>query len=198
VTEIDAPPGRTAERTWSDDRLVAECLQGNEAAWAALIEKYKRLIYSVPFRYHATPEDAADIFQAVCLELYRSLHTLRETGGLRSWLVTTTRHQCFHWKKRWVRRRQREGTPLDDAPGESHGVENVDVLEELERDQRVRESIGRLSPRCQTIIDLLFFADPPTPYRDLAERLGLAVGSLGFIRGRCLKKLRDILASEGL
>ena len=48
----------------SDSELVAACLAGHDEAWSALIGRYKRLIYSVPFRYGATPDDAADIAPA--------------------------------------------------------------------------------------------------------------------------------------
>jgi DNA-directed RNA polymerase specialized sigma24 family protein len=48
------------------------------------------------------------------------------------------------------------------------------------------------------MIGMLFYADPPVPYQDVASRLGLAVGSIGFIRGRCLQKLQKLLESEGL
>ena len=51
--------------TWSDERLVRECLDGNEDAWATLISKYKNLIFSIPIKYGMTREDAADLFQAV-------------------------------------------------------------------------------------------------------------------------------------
>ena len=65
--------------TWNDSRLVRECLAGNDRAWSALIGKYKNLIYSIPLKYGATPEDAADIFQSVCLELFSELPKLRST-----------------------------------------------------------------------------------------------------------------------
>jgi hypothetical protein len=55
--------------TWSDSRLIRACLTGNEHAWAALIDKYKNLMYSIPVKYGASPEDAADIFKR-CLELF--------------------------------------------------------------------------------------------------------------------------------
>ena len=64
---------RDPHRAWSDERLVRACLAGNEAAWSALIDKYKTLIYAIPRRYGASPEDASDIFQAVCLELFSEL-----------------------------------------------------------------------------------------------------------------------------
>ena len=51
--------------------------------------------------------------------------------------------------------------------------------------------------RCQEMIRLLFFSDPPLPYNEVAQRLGLATGSIGFIRGRCLKKLQSVLEDMG-
>ena len=48
------------------------------------------------------------------------------------------------------------------------------------------------------MITLLFFEHPPQPYNEVAEKLGLARGSIGFIRGRCLKRLKTNPAGEGL
>jgi hypothetical protein len=47
------------------------------------------------------------------------------------------------------------------------------------------------------MIELLFFEQPPTPYHEVARRLKLATGSIGFIRGRCLQGLKKILAESG-
>ena len=66
------------ELSWSSERLVRECCKGNQAAWSALIEKYKNLIFSVPIKFGLSREDAADIFQAVCLDLLTDLPRLRE------------------------------------------------------------------------------------------------------------------------
>jgi hypothetical protein len=43
----------------------------------------------------------------------------------------------------------------------------------------------------------LFFEQPPLPYTEVARRLGLATGSIGFIRGRCLDRLRKLLVESG-
>jgi hypothetical protein len=48
------------------------------------------------------------------------------------------------------------------------------------------------------MIELLFFEHPPLPYNEVAERLSLARGSIGFIRGRCLKRLKRILEEKGI
>lgn len=185
--------GGSPSRTWDDDRLVAACLSGDEQAWAALIDKYKNLVYSIPRKYRMTPDDAADVFQAVCIDLYNELPKLRSVGSLRSWLLTVASHHAFHWKKRFVKRSEREGTPIDEESDAAQVAPAIDVLETAQREQSIREAVAQLSPRCQEMIRLLFFTQPPIPYAELASRLGLAVGSIGFIRGRCLQRLEKLL-----
>jgi RNA polymerase sigma factor (sigma-70 family) len=181
--------------TWTDARLVQACLDGNDQAWTRLIAKYKNLIYSIPLKYGAPPQDAADIFQSVCLELFNELPRLRNTEALRSWIVSVTAHQAYHWKKKVRRRAEDELTPFDE---EQLSVElPPDVLEGVERAQMLREAIAGLPPRCQEIIRLLFYEAEPISYRELAARLGLATGSIGFIRGRCLARLERALEKLG-
>ena len=185
------------DATWSDERLVQACLDGNEHAWAALIGKYKNLIYSIPRKYGASPEHASDIFQSVCLELYSELPRLRQVAALRGWLITVTAHQAFHWKQKVRRRAEQDLDELDhDALG-SDGQVSSELIEQLEREQMVREAVAALPERCREIVRLLFFEEPPVAYRDLAQRLGLATGSIGFIRGRCLDRLQRTLDKAG-
>jgi DNA-directed RNA polymerase specialized sigma24 family protein len=72
-----------------------------------------------------------------------------------------------------------------------------DLLAALEREQTVREAIEQLNPRCRQMIEMLFFESPPIAYSEVASRLKLATGSIGFIRGRCLKRLKSILTEKG-
>ena len=189
------PRLRGPDRTWSDARLIRYCLNGDERAWAALIEKYKNLIYSIPLRYGASPDDAADIFQSVCVELLSELPRLRKRASFRSWLITVTAHQAFQWKRKTRRRAEDELTPADEERLETDP--SPDVVEQLQREQVMREAIAELPPRCREMITLLFFSEPQLPYRDVAKLLGLAVGSIGFIRGRCLKRLQRMLEDRG-
>jgi RNA polymerase sigma factor (sigma-70 family) len=183
--------------SWDDERLVEACLKGDERAWASLIHKYKNLIYSIPMKYGASREDAADIFQGVCLELFAELSNLRKIGALRSWLITVAAHKSFHWKRKQRYRQAKE--VQDSAEGDLEGNVTVapEMLEQLEREQTVREGIARLPSRCAELVRMLFYEDPPTPYAEVAQKLGLALGSIGFIRGRCLKQLEKILGEMG-
>ena len=181
--------------TWSDARLIRACLSGNEEAWSALIGKYQNLIYSIPMKDGVSPEDAADIFQAVCLELFSELPRLRKPAALRRWLITVTAHQSFRWKKKLRRRAEDE---LTDLEAETLAMDPAsDLLEQVAREQMLREAVARLPSRCQEMIRLLFYQEPQSSYRDVAERLGLATGSIGFIRGRCLKRLQRTLEQWG-
>jgi RNA polymerase sigma factor (sigma-70 family) len=182
---------------WTDERLVRECLHGNEHAWAALIDKYKNLIFSIPIKYGASREDAADLFQTVCLELFSELPQLRKAGSLRSWLITVTMHKSFHWKKKQRRRSEKEISEVNQEELGESVAESVDLVETVEREQMVREAVARLPARCGEMIRLLFYEQPPVPYSELAQRLGLATGSIGFIRGRCLKRLQRLLEERG-
>jgi RNA polymerase sigma factor (sigma-70 family) len=185
------------DATWSDERLVQACLDGNERAWEALIGKYKNLIYSIPRKYGASPENAADIFQCVCLELYSELPRLRQVAALRGWLITVTAHQAFHWKQKVRRRAEQDLDEVAHDGFENDTPASPELIEQLEREQMVREAVADLPERCREIVRLLFFEEPPVAYRDLAKRLGLATGSIGFIRGRCLDRLQRTLDKAG-
>jgi RNA polymerase sigma factor (sigma-70 family) len=181
---------------WSNTRLVAECLAGNERAWSALIDRYKNLIYSIPLRYGAPHQDAADIFQGVCLDLFNELPRLRDAEALQGWLIRVTTNKCYHWKRRQIHGE----SDLDDEQVENLSTNELiphDAMAEVEREQMVRDAIGQLPPRCRELIEMLFFEHPPLPYNDVARRLRLATGSIGFIRGRCLKRLKKVLEERG-
>ena len=180
---------------WEDRRLVGSCLRGDQRGWHALVDKYSRLVYAVILRYGVKPDDASDLFQTVWVNVYSDLEKVRKHDSLRSWLITVTRRRCYHWRQEQLRR-QRLMQESRDEPIEA-AVEPSDMAG-LESDQRVREAVFRLPGRCREMIGMLFYADPPMPYRDVARKLGLAVGSIGFIRGRCLRKLQKLLESEGL
>ena len=186
---------RRADETWPDNRLVHECLDGNDSAWAALIEKYKRLVGSIPAKYQLSPDDAADVFQQVWTDLYCDLGRLERVEGLRSWLITAAARRCLLSKKRRRRTVQLSGVEYE-LPD---GLPDASAIHaEAEREQNIREAIQGLSPRCRKLVAMLFFEEPPRPYIEVARELGLAEGSIGFIRGRCLAKLRAAIEEAGV
>ena len=184
------------DRNWEDDALIEACREGDQAAWDALVDKYSRLVYSIPARYQLPPEEAADVFQGVWLDLYRDLHGLQNSGALRSWLLTATSRRCLLHKRkvqRTITSDSAEGGAVPDP-----GPDPLAIQQGVERRHLLDLAISRLPDRCARLVRILFFEQPPVPYAEAARRLGLAEGSIGFIRGRCLEKLRKNLQDLGI
>jgi RNA polymerase sigma factor (sigma-70 family) len=192
---ISDQPDRLQEHSaTSDAYLVAQCLKGNEEAWEALINKYKRLIYSIPMKYGASSADAADILQSVYMELFCELSKLQKAESLKAWLMVVTSRKCFQWH-----RQKRLEFNLDSVEEDYPEVIAVSAPEivEAEKEQLLRDGIAQLSPRCRELVRLLFYEQPPVPYAEVAQRVGLATGSIGFTRARCLDHLHKILLRMG-
>ena len=182
---------------WSDSRLVRECIKGSEAAWAALLEKYKRLIYSIPVKYGLSTDEATDVFQETCLALLSELPRLRDPRALPKWLIQVTSHKCVKHKRRHERTDAMDVTAGHLIEVADTGQGSDQLMLEVEREQALRDAVSALSPRCQRLIQMLFFESPPRPYQEIARMLNLACGSIGFIRGRCLDRLRTQLHRNG-
>ena len=68
-------------------------------------------------------------------------------------------------------------------------------LAELQEHDRLRRAVDLLDPRSRQFVELAFLQDVPLSYGELAARLGMAEGSIGPTRVRCLDKLRRLLAT---
>jgi DNA-directed RNA polymerase specialized sigma24 family protein len=71
------------------------------------------------------------------------------------------------------------------------------VIHQAQQEQILRDALSALQPRCARMVQMLFFDTPARPYSEIAKQLGLATGSIGFIRGRCLDQLKKQLLSRG-
>lgn len=188
-------PRRVPDSNSSDEDLVRECRAGNERAWAALVEKYQRLVYAMPARFRLPPEDAADIFQSVWADLHRDLPRLEQANAIRGWLITAATRRCLLLKKRQQKLQSHTGLDSDIA---DPSLDVAALQAESIREQQIREAIAALPERCRAIVQMLFYEFPPRPYAEVAKLLGLAEGSIGFIRGRCLNHLKKLLLEKGL
>lgn len=180
----------------SDERLISACLAGKEAAWSALVHRYARLIYSVPVKNGFSQDDAADIFQQVCLKLLESLEDLRRPESLASWLIRVATHLCIRAAEQH-RSLQFGDIEREHADLPDHARLADAVIQEVEREQMIRQALLDMKPRCRELIRMLFLETPAAPYEEVAKSMGLAKGSIGFIRMRCLSKLRRRLEEFG-
>jgi len=176
-----------------DESLVKQCLSGNQDAWNALLQKYRNLIYSIPLKYGMSRDDANDIFQQVCMQLLRHLDELRDHKSLPAWLITVTTRLCTDS----ISRDRRFEVPVTESNGLNISEAPEKMLRALEQEQIFREEMALLQPRCRALLHMLFFETPAVPYATVAKKLGLAAGSIGFTRMRCLQSLRRQLEERG-
>jgi|SRR5215468_6898616 len=182
---------------FDDEALIRQCLQGSDEAWGNLIDKYKNLIFSIPIKVGLSQDDASEVFQFVCAELVKQLSNLRKPRALPQWLITVATHESFRTVNR-NRRFVEVDADVEDDLGLNRARRADEILRQAEQEQLLRNAITALQPRCQKLIFMLFFEEPVLSYEEIAQQLGLAEGSIGFIRGRCLERLRKHLRKDSL
>ncbi len=171
--------------------LVQACLDGDELAWKELVEKYGRLVYSIPRRYGLSAADADDVFQNVFTIVLRSLHTLRNQTCISAWLITITHRET---------RRLAKSAPMNAELDEMIADDSTPAADQVQRSElqhAVRKALAEMDSPCQELLSSLLLDDAPS-YQELAQRLGMAVGSIGPTRARCFKKLEAILVKRGI
>jgi RNA polymerase sigma factor (sigma-70 family) len=195
MSPVVASKGKKLRKAWDDKRLVKECLAGNEEAWSLLIDKYKALVYSIPVKYGLPPQEAADVFQSTCMELLERLPELREPRALPKWLMQVAHHQCYRLKRQEQRLVSRDAEPHLPDPETPAIAESL--VQQTQEEQLLREAMANLTLQCRRLVELLFFEAPPRPYTEVAAELGLALGSIGFTRQKCIERLRRNLDELG-
>lgn len=174
----------------SDPALVQNCLDGDQTAWKELVDRYGRLVFSIPRRYGLSEVDSEDVFQDVFTIVHRQLKSLRDQTRLSAWLITITHRQTM----RFLRHSPKEESIEEDAnPVDEPALEQV---HRWEKRQMLYEAMSQMEPKCQELLAALMRESGPN-YEDLARRLGMALGSIGPTRARCFKKLEAILADLG-
>ena len=183
-----------------DASLLARCRGGDAAAWSLLVERYRKLVWSVIVKHRMRPEEAEDIFQHVFTTLISNIDAINDENALASWIVTTTKRRCWRvsgqGKQAAERARSLDADPEKTVDPADTRTDPGDARAMLEK-QLVREGLERLGGKCKDLLEALFGAGGEPNYTLIAEKLGIRVGSIGPTRARCLEKLSVILGRLG-
>jgi RNA polymerase sigma factor (sigma-70 family) len=181
----------------SDEVLLSACRRGDEVAWGLLVDRYKRLIFTIARRSGLDEEQASDVLQRVFTILIEYLDTIEQPASLASWLTGTTRREA--WRER--RRARIYSAMTEDASEAVESIEDQDDLPEeallrLEGQHRLRLALESLDGRCRELLTLLFLSKDPLTYAEIAEVMQMRQGAIGPTRARCLEKLRRLLPDD--
>lgn len=186
----------------SDESLVLACRRGEADAWSVLVNRYQRLIYTIPRRAGLDEDQAAEVFQRTFARLLENLDRIRQPESIHAWLVTTARRETLQ-----LIRQQRADQSFSQADildnrlnSETIRDENPlpgETLEHLEEQHLIRMAIAAMDERSRDLLTLLYYHPDPLSYAEIAAVLDIPEGSVGPTRARCLEKLRRLLEREG-
>lgn len=180
----------------SDAELVKACRRGEETAWNELVDRFQRLIFTVPRRAGLSEEQAADVLQEVFLTLFEKLDEIEQPEKIRSWLVTTAKFKTWsvvRSRKGFYSPETEEAMELEMASLSDAAPLADERLIELEQQHLIRMALSELEERCRKILSLIYLQDAAASCAEVAEAIGVGETSISPLRARCLKKLQKIL-----
>lgn len=177
----------------TDEELCRAFLDGDEAAFGALVERYRTLIISLVRRFAPRPEDAADLAQQAFLRALEasgrvfSRWRLTSPTPFRSWLVRIALNLAKNHARQGHRWRPALLTEVDNATADSQETAQ-ESLERQERERRMRAAVLAL-PRRQREV-LMLRVDAGLPFRDIAESLGITENNAKVQFHHAVKRLK--------
>ncbi len=180
----------------SDDDLIQACRQGDVGAWQTVVNKYKRLVYSIPLNYGLSHEDAADITQITFTIMFESLERFYANARLAPWLATVARRHSWRVMERYRRERIK-----DDADIAQNLIREIDLtsneeMENLALLEWLDQGVSQLDERCRKLLLNLYFNPEKPAYAEVAAKLNMPTSSVSPIRARCLKRLKKLLGKR--
>jgi RNA polymerase sigma factor (sigma-70 family) len=182
----------------SDADLLRACRRGEESAWNELVERYQKLIATIPRRAGLSEEQTSDVFQEVFLTLFEKLDEIEQPDKLRSWLVTTAKFKTWgiiRGQKGFYSPETEEEMELEMASLADNSPLADEVLIELEQQHQIRTALLQMEERCQKILSMIYLRDSAASYAQVAVAIGVGETSISPMRKRCLDKLAKILSS---
>jgi RNA polymerase sigma factor (sigma-70 family) len=175
-------------------QLFEEYRRGDADAMADLVRLLTPILWHTARASRLDGAAAEDVLQTVWLTLVRKADSIAEPLALLQWMVVTTKRESWRVSKVQARARPEDLELTGGAEQPTSATVEEEVLRD-DSDSRLWSHILELPERCRTLLRVIAFADRPD-YAALAEALGMPLGSIGPTRGRCLAKLRGLLAAD--
>ncbi len=175
-----------------DAALVAASIEGRREAFDAIVERYRRTVYQVCYRFVGNHEDASDLSQESFVRAWRGLKTFKGESALSTWLYRVAVNVCLN-------RVSAKTLPTD-------SIESTDRFEDTriegaqaallreERAAAVRKAIASLPKKQRATLILRTYHD--MPHQQIADILGSSVGATKANFFHALANLKKILGNE--
>jgi RNA polymerase sigma factor (sigma-70 family) len=178
------------------ESLVTAAIQGDEAAWNDLVDRYSPLLVSVLRQCRLSSSEVEDVAQIVWLRLVENLERLRDAQALPKWIITTGRREAWRHAATAQRVQLRDPAMVESTVMATETEPDEDLLR-AERHHALLAGLAELNHRDRTLL-LMLIEDPPPSYAEISRRTGIAVGGIGPTRSRALDKLRRSAAIQAM
>lgn len=199
LPRLPAAPPRPMEPTSPPDddaALARAAAAGNHPAFADLVARHQRRIFTMAARYARNHHELEDLAQDIFLRAWRGLPSYQATAPFSHWLAKVAIRTCFDFLRRHRLRRQCEvsrdallldgSLPPETPPSPAAASDNAALL-------RVRSALARLHPKDQLIISLIELDDRPV--KEVASLTGWSESNVKVRAFRARARLRSILES---
>jgi RNA polymerase sigma-70 factor (ECF subfamily) len=157
----------------ADDRaLVAAFLGGRREAFDAIVNRHRRNVYLLCYRFLGNHEDASDMAQDVFVRAFKGLVKFKNEASLGTWLYRVSVNACLNR----VAVRVPDTEPVDSAPRvDARAVDPLNEVMRLETTQAVRRAIRKLPPKQRATLVLRVYQE--LSHEEIARVLGTSVGA---------------------
>ncbi|MEN3203051.1 MAG: sigma-70 family RNA polymerase sigma factor [Atribacterota bacterium] len=185
----------------SDREIVREVLNGNQDLFSILVARYERPIFNYVYGMVRHRQDAEDLTQEAFVKAFFALKTYKDSFEFSTWMYRIARNVCLDYFRRQKIRsffslntpvgEEKEGEVEDFLPSDKDPEEGVLEGEILER---VSQAVEKLPWKFREVIVLRYIEE--LPYEEIAQILGIPVGTVKTYLHRAKEKLREILGKE--
>src|SRR5476651_1201443 len=141
----------------SDIELIDQVLAGNQSAYADLVKRHQRFVFTLALRFAKGREDAEEIAQDTFVKAYRALATFSKQSKFSTWLYSIV----YTTAMTFLRKKRLDTSSIDDesvyiqVEDRSSGLEN-NMAESRSRSFYVNQAIAQLLPDDAMIINLFY------------------------------------------
>ncbi|HVU56351.1 MAG TPA: sigma-70 family RNA polymerase sigma factor [Puia sp.] len=174
----------------TDTELISKILQGEQALFAQLVERYRNYVFTLVLRFTDNREDAEEISQDIFVKAYRSLADFRGESKFSTWLYTIVRTSCITF----LRKKKLDTTSIDDERTfvqlESRESSfKANTIEQRSRHAMVNEAIRMLSPDDAQLLSLFYKGEQSL--EEIGKIMGLDPNTVKVKLHRARHRLKD-------
>ena len=156
-----------------DAELVAQCRAGETAAFDVLVERHRRQVYQLCYRFVGNHEDASDLAQDTFLRAYRALGTFKGHSAFSTWLYRVAVNVCLNRKAG----KRLPTEPIDEREFTDRKADAADrQVIRKETAAVVRAAISQLPEKQRATMILRMYQE--LPHEEIASILGSSVGAV--------------------